>query len=150
MNQVDEIGKQESGWQKLAVAVDSGAAESVIPTGSIKGWKVTAPSQPEWYQSATGEPMENKGAQTLPLVPDAGGIRAMTFQNTSCTKALASVKRICDANHAVIFLPEEVGHSAILNLTTGELDMLREEEGNYILDAWVPPPDEDAGFARRP
>ena len=141
---------EESGWQRLTIAIDSGAAEYVIPTGHVRGWEVTAPPEPDWFQSATGEPMENKGSQTLPLLPDAGNLRAMTFQNTNVTKALGSVKRICDAGHAVIFLPESMGLSAILNLSTGEVDVLREDEGNSMLDAWVPPPDSPAGSAGQP
>ena len=40
------------------------------------------------------------------------------------------------AGHAVVF--DEEG-SYILNKGTGEINWLREENGNYMLDAWVPP-----------
>ena len=59
----------------------------------------------------------------------------MTFQVVKCTKPLGSVKRMCMAGHAVIFLPEEYGESAVLNLETGTIDFMREEDGNYMLDA---------------
>ena len=52
---VNELGRDPTGgWQKLSITVDSGAAESVIPTGCIDGWEVTAPPHPIFYQSATG------------------------------------------------------------------------------------------------
>ena len=31
--------------------------------------------------------------------------------------------------------------SYIYNKSTGEINMLREDEGNYMLDVWVPPKD---------
>ena len=136
--------KAANGWTKISVAVDSGAAESVIPLGLVGNWEVVPHERPIFYQSATGEPMENKGAQMIPMIPKAGGLRPMTFQATKCTTPLGSVKRLCEHQHAVVFLPEEYGPSAILNLKTGTIDYLREEEGNYMLDAWIPPPDASA------
>ena len=74
----------------------------------------------------------------------------MRFQATSkIKKPLASVKRIVEAGHAVVFAPPELGGSFILNLTTGEENVMREDDGNYMLDVWIPPP-EAAGFMRRP
>ena len=42
-----------------------------------------------------------------------------------------------NAGHLVMF--DEEG-SFIMNKTTGEINMLREDDGNYMLDVWVPPP----------
>ena len=63
------------------------------------------------------------------------------FQNTAVTKPLLSVKRLCEEGKAVLFLPGEYGASVIINLLTGEYEIeeLREEDGNYMLDAWIPP-----------
>ena len=46
---------------------------------------------------------------------------------------------ICQAGHTVWF--DETG-SYIWNKATGELNALREENGNYMLDVYVPPADE--------
>ena len=62
-------------------------------------------------------------------------MRAMTFQAAPVAKPLGSVKRICQAGHYVIF--DEDG-SYIVNKATGELNWLREQRGNYMLDAWIP------------
>ena len=51
-------------------------------------------------------------------------------------KPLASVKRICSTGHMVVFDEEE---SYIINKRTGETNILREDDGNYMLDVWVPP-----------
>ena len=42
--------------------------------------------------------------------------------------------------------------SYVENKTTGEINWLREEAGNYMLDLWVIPPEEmpaNAGFGRQ-
>ena len=53
----------------------------------------------------------------------------MKFQACDVTRPLASVKKICKAGHMVIF--DEEG-SYIYNKVTGEINMLREDEGNYM------------------
>ena len=65
-------------------------------------------------------------------------------QAAEVSRPLASVKRICEAGHTVVF--DDTG-SFILNKATGEINALREECGNYMLDLWVPPTNE-LGFAR--
>ena len=62
----------------------------------------------------------------------------MLMKAAPVSKPLASVKKICQAGHAVIF--DEEG-SYIINKTTGEMNWMREDDGNYMLDAWVPPPE---------
>ena len=72
----------------------------------------------------------------------------MTFQAAPVSKPLGSVKRMCSSGHRVVF--DDDG-SYIQNKATGELNWLREENGNYILDVWViPPGNSDAGFGRQP
>ena len=74
----------------------------------------------------------------------------MTFQATEkVRKPLAAVKRIVEAGHAVVFAPEDLGGSFILNLESGEENGLREDDGNYMLDVWIPPASA-LGFPRHP
>ena len=60
--------------------------------------------------------------------------RGMTFQAARVSKPLGSVKRICAAGHRVVF---EEGALYSENVATGEINMLREENRNYMLDMWV-------------
>ena len=60
----------------------------------------------------------------------------MTFQAAPVAKPLGSFKRIFQAGHCVVF--DEDG-SYILNKIAGELNWLREDNGNYMLDVWIPP-----------
>ena len=128
----------------------SGAAESVVPIAEITCYPKIKPAIEEWFQTASGEPIANEGEQRLPMVTPSGQLRGMAFKACDVTKPLASVKRMVDAGHAVIFSPEECGGSFILNLQTGEEEQLIEEDGNYHMEVWVPPPELLPGFIRRP
>ena len=64
-------------------------------------------------------------------------------------KPLAAAKRIVEAWHAVVFAPPEYGGSFVLNLESCEENTLREDDGNYLLYVWVPPP-ESVGFGGHP
>ena len=139
----------DAGWVPLCIAMDSGAAESVIPVGLVN-YPSILPSKPIFYQSATGQYIPNKGSQTINLMTKEETLRSMTFQQAPVTKPLASVRKTCQSGHAVVFVDEESTgmKSFILNLTTGETNYLREEDGNYMLDTWVKPHNDSPGFVR--
>ena len=72
-------------------------------------------------------------------------------------KPLGSVIHICKAGHAVVF---DSDGSYIINKITGEINWLREEHGNFMLNVWIPRSDqvdartlqnsEQAPFGRQP
>ena len=41
----------------------------------------------------------------------------------------------------MVFSPAEWGGSYIYNLETHEMEELVEEDGNYYLEVWIPPPE---------
>ena len=126
-------------WKVMSIAIDSGAAETVVPHTLITEYPIysTARSEAgECYASATGEPIPNLGEQRLPLATAEGSLRAMTFQAAPVAKPLGSVDRICEAGHVVVF---DSDGSYIFNKKTEEINWLRIENGNYMLDVWVPP-----------
>ena len=51
----------------------------------------------------------------------------------------AFVKALTDAGWLSAMIPEEFGGSFILNLESAEENGLREDDGNYMLDVWIPP-----------
>ena len=62
---------------------------------------------------------------------------AMTFQVAAEAKPVGSVKRICDAGHMIVFDSEG---SYIVSKMTGDLNWLREDNLNCMLDLWFQPP----------
>ena len=131
---------RDDGWQRISLAIDSGAAETVIPHKLVMGHPIhetSASKNGVCYASATGQPIPNLGEQRLPLYTCENTLRSMKFQATPVSKPLGSVKKICASGHRVIF--DEDG-SFIQHKATGETNWLREENGNYLLDLWVIPP----------
>lgn len=63
-------------------------------------------------------------------------MRGMVFQAAGVTKPLCSVEKLNEAGHIVWFDSEG---SFIYNKTTGERNALPKEEGNFMLDVYVPP-----------
>ncbi len=74
-----------------------------------------------------------------------GAKRSIRMQAAEVVKPLASVKRISEAGHTLVF--DETG-SHVYNKTTGEANYSREDSGNYMLDVWVPP-NKAADFGRQ-
>jgi hypothetical protein len=132
--------REEQGWKKLSMAVDSGACENVIDAEEeVPNYPIAesrASKMGVKYASATGEEIANLGQVVLPMLTSEGTKRRMTMQAAEVSKPLASVKRICEAGHTVVF--DETG-SFMFDKTTGEVNYFREEAGNYMLDVWIPP-----------
>ena len=136
---IGQCSQSKAGWRRISLAVDSGACESVIdaeeqvPEYEVK--ETQASRSGLAYSSATGEEILNLGEVTLPFVTKEGTKRSMKLQAAGVSRPLASVKRICEAGHFVVFDDEG---SYIYNKSTGEINILREESGNYLFDVWVP------------
>ena len=155
INEIQGGGKFfDGGWQMITMAVDSGAAETVIPHTLVMGhliMETEASKSGVNYASATGQPIPNLGEQRLPLCTSEGSLRSMTFQAAPVSRALGSVKRMNETGHVVVF---DGSNSYIQNKTTGEINWLREENGNYLMDLWIMPIDDlnemkRAGFGRQ-
>ena len=88
---------------------------------------------------AGGREIPNYGERTLTLSTlDWSSVRNMTFQVTDVTKALGSVSKIVANGNKVIF--DESG-SFIENKRSRERLWMREDNGVYVLDVYVAPPD---------
>ena len=112
-------------WQYLALTVDSGAAETVIPHMLVEDHPIRETNASRSglnYASATGDPIPNLGEQRLPLMTQEGSLRAMTFQAAPVDRALGSVKRMCSSGHTIVF--DDDG-SYVLNKLTGEVNWMR-------------------------
>ena len=118
----------------ISMAVDSGACDSVIDPEDVPEYppvETKASIGGLAYASATGDEIPNLGEIKLPFSTREGTLRGMTVQAAPVAKPLGSVMRICQAGHMVVFDSEQ---SYIVNKKTGEMNMLREEDGNYMLD----------------
>ena len=94
---IGAASKQLEGWTKVGITVDSGAADSVASPESFPGYEVRAHPNPQFFQSATGEPIVNLGEQMVAMITEEGTLRGLTFQATKkVKKPLASVNKTHD------------------------------------------------------
>ena len=59
-----------------------------------------------------------------------------TRKSLPTANSLLSVKQLNKTGHAVVFDDEM---SFIINKFTGEVNVLREDNGNLMMDVWLPP-----------
>ena len=111
-------------WRRVSIATDNGKPGHVPDHEvheSVESWRG------ENFQSATGEPIPSLGDLRLPLYMREGTVRGMVMKVPPVTKPLGFVKKICQACHTVVFDDEG---SFIMNKNTGEVNWLREVDGN--------------------
>jgi len=149
-----EEDKRAAGWRMLSIAVDSGACDNVIGPQELPDYEgkiveTRASKNGDDFVSASGDVIPNYGELRIMMVTREQTSRSMAFQAAGVAKPLGSVKRMLHNFHRVVF--DEEG-SYILNKKSGEVNWLREEDGNFMLDVWVPPPAvaEASGFHGQP
>ena len=140
------------------ITVDSGAAESVLPTGMVPGEPLVEGSSKKAgvkYMAACGTSMPNRGEKRVKFRTADGqcdGLSSIQFQVTDVNKPLAAVSKILDKGNSVLFTRGGKG-SCIINDATGEKIYLTEEKGVFVLDVEFFEPDAEgaqaAGFARQ-
>ena len=91
------------------------------------------------YVVANGSANKNKGETVVSMVTQEGQWKNLKFQVCGVTRPLASVAKIVDAGHKVVFGPSWKGGSYILNLETSEKTWLTQKDGVVVLDAVVAP-----------
>jgi hypothetical protein len=124
-------------YELIEITVDSGAEESVLPSASLTQFPAVQTQQSiggEQFVAANGGILSNEGERTVSIYTHDMVKRDMTFQVTGVNKALASVSRICDRGHRVVF---DQGGSFIQNKKTGDTIPLQRKHGVWVLEVWA-------------
>ena len=133
----------------MSFAADSGACATVADPSELPNHTVTettASNAGECFTAASGDPIPNLGGMRLPIVTRESTNRLMQVTAAPVTKPLLSVKQLCRMGHVVA---SEEDCSYRINTATNEYNLLREDNGNFMLDVWAPP-NLEAGFVGRP
>ena len=137
-----------------SVAVDSGACDNVINPKDLAAYEdqvmeTEASANQVNFLAANGEEIDNNGEVKVPAVTRERTLRGITFQAAGVSKGLLSVEKMNENGHAVVF---DGDMSFVVNKATGEVNHLRRQDGNFMLDLWILPPDvaETWGFGRQP
>ena len=109
------------------------------------------------YSAANGQEMTNSGEKLVTMVTRDSVWKNFLLQECEVTRALASVYRICEAGHRVVFNPSWHSHGSYIatldadGYTTGENTWLTAKDGVFVLEAKVAPKQWQLhpGFARR-
>jgi hypothetical protein len=88
----------------------------------------------EQFVTANGSIIENDGEQEVSVFSRDGVQRSMVFQVTGVNKALASVSRMCEKGHIVVF---NWAYSYMQNKTSGDVIPLKQKNGVWLLEVWV-------------
>ena len=145
LNAVGQWRQVDENMVRVRAAMDSGALDAVAPPSMAPGVAIqdsAGSRMGQHYGSASSHRIPNLGEQRITGVVPGGAERAMTFQVAEVTRPLLSVGRICDRGNVVTF-----GSSGgvITDLVTGEeTPFVRDGEGMYQLEFWMPAP----GFQR--
>ena len=121
--------------------MDSGAAESVLPTEwAPQAQLLPSNSAGKTYSAANGSTIRNKGSKIVSAVTKEGKWHNLQFEVANVTKALASVSKICSKDQSVIYNPpwHEDG-SYIHNWNTDEYTGLLLKDWVYVLDTLIAP-----------
>ena len=127
-------------WEKIELAVDSGASDSVVPPtmpASIPTVEGPASKRGVLYEVASGHQIPNEGEKKNTAVTDEGAEKKMTLQVCDVNQGLLSVSKVAGAGNRVVF--DEQG-SYIENKSSGQISWLKERNGMYILSLWVKRP----------
>ena len=100
------------------------------------------------YAGADGSQIPNLGQRVVKAVMQSGHMTQMKFQVAAVTKALGSVSKIVQNGGRVVFDSPEYGGAYVMNKRTGNRSYLREENGVYVMDVWIPP-NNSQGFPRQ-
>ena len=139
MGSIDVFGIGDEEWKHVEMTIDSGAAETVSAPDMAEAYllrEAEASKNGSHWIYASGHPIMNHGERHVILGTQIGSIKAMKFQVADVTKPLASVMRICNAGHRVVFDAEG---SYIEDKQNGSKEWLRESNGQYVLDTWIMP-----------
>ena len=146
-----EVDEGKAGWKSVEVAVDSGAACSVLDGEAFPGVQLEESEGSRRGQRFIGagtETMPNRGQKRYKVSPASSGKRfAMTFQDAPVRKPLAAVSGITGKDNLVVFGPELSGIipgdspeaaqiKKLLQQAKQRID-LKQRKGIYVMDLWM-------------
>ena len=128
---------KEGEWEEVELAVDSGAADTVInedmviPAITREG---TASNRGVEYEVANGARIPNLGEKKFVGVSNEGISRKLTAQLCEVNKGLLSVSKITNGGSRVVF---DSDGSYIEDKNTREKMYLKEKNGMHMLTLWT-------------
>ena len=145
---ITEKDKADLGWVEIEVTVDSGACDTVMPTGMcghISIIETLESRQGAEYEVANGESIPNVGERRCFLMTEnSTQMKRIAFQCADVHKPLLSVSTVADLGYTCI-LGKDGGE--LRDNLSGDIIPLQRKGNLYTMRAWIRE-DQSAGFSR--
>ena len=148
----DQITERCDGWERVAVKIDSGAIDTVIPKDVAKAVPIHETERSQkgaGFRAANGTYIEHFGQRDLRGYGDQYQGLSLTAQVADVRTPLGSVSQMLRAGNRVHF---EKGNCYVQHVSTGRVTPVIERNGMFEIGIWVPSvpdPPRGAGFARQ-
>ena len=137
---VSEIMTVQGQWERIAIKIDSGAVDSVMPPHVASQFETieteTSRNGPG-FRAANGSAIEHYGQRTLKGVNDQYQPVSMTAQVADVKTTLGSVYKMLKSGNRVHFEP---GNCYIEDMNTGRKTKIVEKGSTFEIGVWVPKP----------
>ena len=136
----NEVTNIKGEWEVINCKVDSGAVDWVTNPETGKMFPVeetTASKKGVKYVAANGTDINNHGERKMKGLTDDWSPVEVAMQVADVKSTLGSVWRMTQAGNRVVFGDND-GTNFIQNKRTGRTRMLREDNGSFEFDLWVP------------
>ena len=152
--EVNAFERSKSGYRKVSVNFDTGAAISAIPVGVAKAGKMVEEASKKCYRTASGEIIEDQGGVVVRGYDKLGVGRCIQGRVTNVHRMLASGSAVAKQNHVLLIgnkgyaIPKEGKIAKAIEKTfwdqmaknkTSAKEVLQMESkgGIYVFDLWV-------------
>ena len=145
---ISAVAEEDKGWVEIEVTIDSGACDTVMPTGLCPHISIISTEESRQgmeYEVANGETIPNVGERRCLLMSeDSDRPKRITFQCADIHKPLLSVSRCADLGYQCV-LDKEGGQ--LIDRSNGEIIPLHRHGNLYVMRAWIRQ-DKSADFHR--
>ena len=136
---LDGLEKEEvwNGWTKMILTLDSGACESVLPSGSISRIPLRESKGSKeglTYVVANGEEIPNEGEKRMMAWGQDNVLRSLTMQAAQVNKPLLAVRKVTQGGNRVVM---DENRSYIQDKKTGTIVPVHHRDGVYHVVLWV-------------
>ena len=125
------------GWERIAMKVDSGAIDTVMPPNTATRFAVRATDQSvngSGFRAANGTAIKHHGQKHVQGWSDNFQPLTMVAQVADVKATLGSVHQMLKAGNVVHFEP---GNCFIRNVQTGARTTIEEKNGMFEVGVWV-------------
>ena len=152
-NNVSAVMTVQGQWERIAMKIDSGAIDTVMPPNVASHFSTTeteASRNGPGFRAANGSAIKHYGQRTLRGIGDQYQPVSMTAQVADVKTTLGSVYQMLRAGNRVHF---EQGNCYIEHICTGKRTKIDEKGGTFEVGVWVPkstkPPQPPLSFQRQ-